>query len=55
MSRFHSGEGLQVLLPLLSDAESSLSRFYLDSKMLETFEATNEEEKVLLSDLLGIK
>ncbi len=54
VARFHSGEGLQILLPLLSETGSSMARFYMDGKMLETFEATNEEEKVLLSDLLGI-
>ncbi len=54
VARLHSGEALQILLPLLNDSDSALARFYLDGKMLETFEITNEEEKVLLSSRLGI-
>jgi len=54
VARFHSGEALQILLPLLNNSDSHVARFYLDGKMLETFEITNEVEKVLLSNRLGI-
>jgi len=50
----HIGEGLQILLPFLQMQYFDLTCFYIDSKILETFDATNEEEKVLLSKLLGI-
>lgn len=50
----HIGEGLQILLPFLQTQYFDLTCFYIDSKILETFDATNEEEKVLLSKLLGI-
>jgi alkylation response protein AidB-like acyl-CoA dehydrogenase len=53
-ARIHTGESLQILLPLLQMEYSDLANFYTDSKILETFDATNEEEKVLLSTLLGI-
>jgi alkylation response protein AidB-like acyl-CoA dehydrogenase len=54
IARVHTGEALQVLLPLLQMQYTNLTDFYADSKMLEVFDSTNEEEKVLLSTLLGI-
>jgi alkylation response protein AidB-like acyl-CoA dehydrogenase len=54
IARFHASEGFQILLPFLHNIDSSLTSFYADSKILETFDATNEEEKVLLSKYLGI-
>ncbi len=50
----HIGEGLQILLPFLQTPYFDLTGFYVDSKILQTFDATNEAEKVLLSELLGI-
>ncbi len=54
IARHHTGESLQIILPFLQNNDSTLIRFYLESKMLETFDTSNEEEKVLLSQLLGI-
>lgn len=53
-ANIHVGKGLQIIPPLLKQQSLDLSAFYTDSKILETFEATIEEEKVLLSALLGI-
>ena len=54
VARIYTSEGLQIILPFLQNLDSPLTSFYVDSKILETFDAPNEEEKVVLSKLLGI-
>jgi alkylation response protein AidB-like acyl-CoA dehydrogenase len=53
-ARLHSAEALQIIGVKSDSADSTLARFYSDAKMIEMCEGTNEEQKVILGNALGI-
>jgi alkylation response protein AidB-like acyl-CoA dehydrogenase len=53
-ARAHSAEAIQVLGPLNVESNSSVERFYRDSKMIELIEGSNEQQKILIVKELGI-
>lgn len=54
LARFHSSEALQVVGPLAGSTSLSIEEFYKDAKMLELIGGTNERQKVLIGNELGI-